>query len=89
MDKVLQYAVARTVIEVSFAISGQGAVIDNCTYCPYRSNGGGYCYLYRRSMADDNKCRPFFCGLAFCEVRPDVPPDAESIPEKAWTKGAF
>ena len=70
MDEVRKYAIASTVIEVSFAISPQGAVIDNCTYCPWRAKGGGYCYLYQRSMADDNKYRPFFCGLEFCDIRP-------------------
>ena len=69
MDNVKKYAVARTVIEVSFAISPQGAVIDNCTYCPWRAKGGGYCYLYQRSMADDNKIRPFFWNA---ELRPSL-----------------
>lgn len=65
MEKCEKYVRASATVQVNFAVSAQGAIIDNCTYCPYRCKGGGYCYLYGRSMADDAKSRPFFCGLKF------------------------
>ncbi len=65
-----KYVVASCEVSTTFAISDSGAVIDNCTYCQWRAHNGGYCYLYRRSMADDAKHRPFFCGLEFKEVTP-------------------
>ena len=89
MDKVLQYVIAKTEVTVTFAVSAQDAVIDNCMYCPYRSRGGGYCYLYQRSMADEHKTRPFFCDLAFCEVCPETQTTVKDIAEKNWAKGAF
>lgn len=70
MEGYDKYVTASCEIRVTFALSQQGAVIDNCTYCPYRAKGGGYCHLFQRSMADDAKMRPFFCKLKLEEVIP-------------------
>ena len=59
-DGYRKYAIATTKVAVSFAISTQGAVIDNCMYCPYLDKGGSFCHLYMRHMADAYKRTPVF-----------------------------